>query len=88
MKFGLPPWLKRGGDEPHEPVPCEPPRLMPGIELTPEERKGGWTEETLAEYQAGRARVHAGIIMFDPKYRKPHRPKWANNSYSPLRWRG
>ena len=51
MKFGLPPWLKRGGDEPHEPVPCEPPRLMPGIELTPEERKGGWTEETLAEYQ-------------------------------------
>ena len=61
---------------------------MADVELTDEERKRGWTEETLAEYLAERARAQAGVIMFDPEYRRPARPRWANNRYSPLRWRG
>ena len=83
MKFGFPPWLKRSGDEP--PAPCEPP---PGIEPTDEERKGGWTKETLAVYLAEREQAQAGVIMFHPDHRRRARPRWANNSYSPLRWRG
>ena len=60
---------------------------MPDIELTDEERANGWTEESLAAYVKERERAQAGVVMFEPEYRKPHRPKWANNSYNPLRWR-
>ena len=58
------------------------------IELTDEERKNGWTAETLAAYVAERERAQAGVVMFDPEYRKPQRRKWANNLYRPLYWRG
>ncbi len=34
---------------------------MPDIELTEAERKGGWTEETLAEYLVERERAQAGV---------------------------
>ena len=61
---------------------------MPGIELTDEERANGWTEATLAAYIEDRERAQAGVVMFDPEYRKPQRPKWANNRYNPMKWRG
>ena len=60
---------------------------MPDIELTDEERANGWTEETLTAYIAEREKAQAGVVMFDPEYRKPQRPKWANNRYNPLHWR-
>lgn len=58
------------------------------IELTEDEKKNGWTVETLTAYVAERERAQAGVILFDPEYRRKPRPKWANNFYSPLRWRG
>ena len=87
MKLGLPPWLKRAKEP-------EPTRALvkyvapPPADLTDAELKNGWTPETLAAYLAERARAQAGVIMFDPEYRRQPRPRWANNSYSPLRWRG
>ena len=60
---------------------------MPDLELTDEEKANGWTEATLAAYLAEREKAQAGVVMFDPEYRKPQRPKWANNLYRPLRWR-
>ena len=61
---------------------------MPNIELTDEERRNGWTAETLAAYIAERERAQAGVVLFDPEYRSMPRPKWANNHYSVMRWRG
>ena len=60
---------------------------MPDLELTDEEKANGWTEDTLAAYLAEREKAQAGVVMFDPEYRKPQRPKWANNRYNPLHWR-
>ena len=59
---------------------------MPKIELTDEERRNGWTEESLRAYVAERERAQAGVVMFDPEHRKPQRPKWANNRYDPLKF--
>ena len=60
---------------------------MADIEITPEELKNGWTEQTLAVYVAEREQAQAGVVMFNPEYRKPQRRKWANNRYNPMRWR-
>ena len=56
---------------------------MADIELTDEERANGWTEASLKAYLAERERAQAVSIL----ERKPPRPRWANNKYSPLRWR-
>lgn len=61
---------------------------MPEIVLTDEEKKNGWTEETLRAYVAERERAQAGVVMFEPEYRRTPRPRWANSRYNPLRWRG
>ena len=60
---------------------------MPDIELTDEELKNGWTEQTLAAYVADREQAQAGVVMFNPDYRKPRRPRFANNKYRPHFWR-
>lgn len=60
---------------------------MPDIELTPEEITNGWTEAKLKAYIEDRERAQAGVVMFNPDFRKPVRPKWANSLYNPLRWR-
>ena len=60
---------------------------MRDIELTDEERANGWDEKTLNAYIAEREKAQAGIIMFNPEYRRPQKPKWANTSYNPMRWR-
>lgn len=58
------------------------------IEPTEDEKKNGWDKQSLSAYVAERERANAGVIMFDSEYRSRPRPKWANNIYSPLRWRG
>ncbi|KKK73779.1 hypothetical protein LCGC14_2890400 [marine sediment metagenome] len=60
---------------------------MPDIELTDEEAKNGWDAKSLAAYVKEREQAQAGVVMFNPDYRKPQRRKWANNIYSPLKWR-
>ena len=57
------------------------------IELTDDDKKNGWTLETLRAYHEEQLAVEAARIpaMFD---RRPARPRWANSRYSPLRWRG
>jgi hypothetical protein len=57
------------------------------MELTDEEKKNGWTEEKLEKYVLERERAQAGVIMFHPDYRKPRKPRFANNHYRPLHWR-
>ncbi len=87
MKFGLPPWLKRtSGAAESEPQQAEAP-APELIEPTEEEAKNGWTAEALTAYVAERSRAQDGIIMFDPKYRRRARPRWANSRYSLFRWR-
>ncbi len=56
------------------------------VELTDDERKNGWTEETLAAYVAERERAQHGKVIFDPEFRRPPKPKWANNTYSVMRF--
>lgn len=57
-------------------------------DLTEDDIKNGWTEESLAEYHRERERAQAALVGFDPKHRTRPRPKWANSQYSVLRWRG
>lgn len=54
--------------------------------LTDDEKKNGWTEESLRTYIEGREKAQAGVVLFNPDYRKTPRPKWANNRYNPLKW--
>ncbi len=56
--------------------------------LTPEEIANGWTAETLKSYFEGREKAQAGVILYDPRYRTRARPRFSNNLYRPLRWRG
>ena len=86
MKFGLPPWLKRAKDTARALVKYTPP---PAVDLTDADAKNGWTLETLAAYQAERhaAAMTVATASMEAKRRGP-RPRWANNKYSPLQWRG
>ena len=56
------------------------------VSLTPEEKENGWTEEKLEKYMLDREKAQAGVILFNPDFRKPQRPRFANNRYNPLRW--
>ena len=90
MKFGLPPWLKRAKDAAVEVgralVTYQPP---PVIELTDADERGGWTPESLAAYHAeSDARAMAIVASSMDAHRRGPRPRWANNNYSPIRWRG
>ena len=87
MKLGLPPWLKR----PKEPEPTralvkyEPP--LPA-DLADEDELNGWTPETLAAYRAESDARAMAIVAASMEGRLRPRPRWANNRYSPLHWRG
>ena len=60
----------------------------PLIEPTADERRNGWTAETLTDYVQQRERAQKGIVLFDPDYRAVKRPGRANSRYNPLRpWR-
>jgi len=59
------------------------------VQPTEDEAANGWTAETLTEYLAERAAGQS--LMIDPRSlhsRAAKRPKWANNRYNPMRWRG
>ena len=87
MKLGLPPWLKRA----KEPAPT---RAIveyvapPPADLAAEDELNGWTPETLAAYRAESDARAMAIVAARMEGRLRPRPRWANNSYSPLRWRG
>ena len=53
------------------------------IDLTDEEKKNGWTEESLEAYFKDREKAQAVVVLADRR----QRPRFANNSYSPLQWR-
>ena len=52
------------------------------MELTPEEIKGGWTEEKLQKYLLEREVAQSALVLDRP----PERPKWANSLYNPHKW--
>ncbi len=89
MKFGLPPWLKRTRAPALEVgralVEYDPP---PAAELTDADEANGWTPEAVAEYQAEREAAAMAVVAASMEGRLRPRPRWANNKYSPLRWRG
>lgn len=57
------------------------------IVLTEEERRNGWTEESLRSYLAERERAASRLISRDPELVQPKRPTQANSKYSPFAWR-
>ncbi len=87
MRFPLPPWLKRT----KEPEPAralvkyEPP---PPADVSDEDETNGWTPESLAAYRVESDARAMAIVAASMEGRLRPRPRWANNSYSPLRWRG
>ena len=92
MKFGTPPWLKRPKDTsrvkkdtPRALVKYEPP---PPADLAAEDEANGWTPASLAAYHAESDARAMAIVAASMEGRLRPRPRWANNSYSPLRWRG
>ncbi|MDJ0896926.1 MAG: hypothetical protein QNJ92_17410 [Alphaproteobacteria bacterium] len=60
----------------------------PLIEPTEDEKRNGWTAETLTEYL--REQKAAQALRMDPhslSRRMARRPDMQNHRYSPLRWR-
>ena len=59
------------------------------VKATDEEKRNGWTEETLALYLAERKAGQSLAIDPDSLQRRiAARPKFANHRYNPHRWRG
>lgn len=64
------------------------------IEPTDDEKRNGWTAESLARYQAERLEAQSAVIRndVDPRTGRSARgrgmPSAANSRYSPFRWRG
>ncbi len=85
MKFEIAPWLKRTREAARALVKYTPP---PAVDLTDADAKNGWTAETLAAYQAERHAAAMAVVAASMEGRLRPRPKWANNKYSPLMWRG
>lgn len=56
------------------------------LELTDEERANGWDEQSLAAYIKQREKAQAGIVMFNPDYRRQPKPRWANSLYDPMKF--
>ena len=59
------------------------------VQPTEDEAANGWTAETLTQYLAEQATDQT--LSIDPhslRNRAARRPRWANNRYSPMRWRG
>jgi predicted transcriptional regulator len=59
------------------------------IEPTEEERRNGWTTETLTAYLAERAAGQSLAVDVNSLHRRnARRPDEANHRYNPRRWRG
>ena len=58
------------------------------IEPTEEEKKNGWTRETLTQYLAERFAAQSLAVDVDSLHRRTaRRPNEANHRYRPHRWR-
>lgn len=58
----------------------------PPVEPTEEEKRNGWTTETLTAYVA--EQEAAGLLRADPMSAfRAKRPMKANSRYNPFRWR-
>ena len=99
MKFGTPLWLKRTKDSPaslppralvkyEPPLEPAPHQVQAAADLTAAELKNGWTPETLAAYRAESDTRAMSIVAASMEGRLRPRPRWANNRYDPLHWRG
>ncbi len=59
------------------------------IEPSDDERRNGWTPQTLTTYLRSQVDAQAQRIdLQSPARRRARRPTRANNNYRPLRWRG
>ncbi len=85
MKLGLPPWLKRTREAARALVKYEP---APADDLTDADEVNGWTPETLAAYRAESDARAMAFVAASMEGRLRPRPRWANNRYFPLHWRG
>jgi hypothetical protein len=54
------------------------------IEPTADERRNGWTEESLAQYRGEMQRIEREMVFTDSS----KQPARANSKYRPHRWRG
>lgn len=61
----------------------------PLIEPSDEEKRNGWTAETLTAYlNQQHAAQGVRVDIHSDERRQGRRPVMANNRYNPLRWRG
>ena len=92
--FELPPWLKRTKDSASASATTRPARALvkyeppPAADPTDGESLNGWTPETLAADQAESDARAMAIVAARMEGRFRPRPRWANNRYDPLHWRG
>jgi hypothetical protein len=56
---------------------------MRKVPATEEEKRNGWTDESLHEYRRERERANAMAVY----YKEPKRPVMQNHRYNPLKWR-
>lgn len=56
------------------------------VEPSEEEKRNGWTAESLTAYLRERGNAQFGMVTFDPEYRSPRRPRQTNGDYNPHRW--
>ncbi len=88
MRFGLPPWLKRTSEAVRAVNALVKYVSPPAPDLTDADTANGWAPETLAAYRAESNARAMAIVTASMEGRLRARPRWANNRYSPLRWRG
>lgn len=79
---------ERLADE-HDAVHDAAEDTQPLVEPTEEERRNGWTAETLSDYLATRRAGQSLAIDPNSLHRQAvERPRFTNSKYSPKRWRG
>ena len=83
--------VSRRGDEEREfrTAPKGAEASQPTVEPTEEEKRNGWTTETLTAYHAEQRAAQS--LKIDPNSafnRRQRRPTRANSRYRPQRWRG
>lgn len=56
---------------------------MRRVKVTEDEKKNGWTDESLNAYRLERERASFVMVYVKP----PVKPSMQNHRYSPLKWR-
>jgi len=75
MASRLPPWFGQPSQSVKPVVPVEP---------SEEERRNGWTTETLSQYLAEREAAQGALL--DPAVRRKHPPQSCNGGLANSRW--